>query len=162
MTPQQGIRPQFSTSQMNRQNLLTSVGAQGTSQQLSMQQVQQPVQRTGGGLSQVPVFYDKSGLTQQQILSQHLQQPQPQPQPQQPLPQHQLQTQNMMTVSQAGHQITQPLTVAPNQVMSPMPVQQQPVLPGKYSRTLSLIFSVVNLFCSCTAVLRRYHLYACN
>ena len=142
------MRPQFPTPQINRQQPLNSGGAQGTSQQLPLQQVQQPVQRPVGALSQasmqVPVFFDKSGLTQQQILSQHLQQPQPQLQ--QPMQQHQLQTPNMLTQAQLGvpphsqaghHQMTQPLNVPSNQVGSPMPVQQQPVLPGKcmYGRT---------------------------
>ncbi|XP_068748520.1 mediator of RNA polymerase II transcription subunit 15-like isoform X2 [Montipora capricornis] len=140
MVPQPNMRPQI-----NRQQPLNSVGAQGTSQQLPLQQVQQPVQRPVGALSQpsmqVPVFFDKSGLTRQQILSQHLQQPQPQPQ--QPMQQHQLQTPNMLTQPQLGvpphsqaahHQMTQPLNVPSNQVGSPMPVQQQPVLPAQQTK----------------------------
>ena len=141
MTPQPGMRPQFPTPPMNKQQVVGTIGAQGTPQQLQMQQVQQAVQRPSG-LSQAQmgtqqVFYDKTGLTQQQLLAQHakqLQQPQ--------VPQHQQQPQsllmqqslNVTPLSQAGHhQMAQSQThvnVPPGQVGSPMPVQQQPVHPG--------------------------------
>ncbi|XP_015752766.1 PREDICTED: mediator of RNA polymerase II transcription subunit 15-like [Acropora digitifera] len=144
MASQPTVRAQFPTPQINKQSTLNSVAVQGATQQLQMQQMQQAVQRPGGGLSQsamqMPIF---SGLTQQQILSQHLQpQPQAQAQRQQPVPQqHQMQNPNMLAQaplgvsaqSQSGHQqLTQSLNVTPNQVGSSMAVQQQPVLPGKH------------------------------
>ena len=91
MASQPTVRAQFPNPQISKQSTLNSVAVQGATQQLQMQQMQQAVQRPGGGLPQsamqMPIF---SGLTQQQILSQHLQ-PQPQAQRQQPMPQqHQL------------------------------------------------------------------------
>lgn len=148
MASQPTVRAQFPTPQINKQSTLNSVAVQGATQQLQMQQMQQAVQRPGGGLSQsamqMPIF---SGLTQQQILSQHLQpQPQAQAQRQQPVPQqHQMQNPNMLAQaplgvsaqSQSGHQqLTQSLNVTPNQVGSSMAVQQQPVLPGRFRITL--------------------------
>lgn len=148
MASQPTVRAQFPTPQINKQSTLNSVAVQGATQQLQMQQMQQAVQRPGGGLSQsamqMPIF---SGLTQQQILSQHLQ-PQPQAQRQQPMPQqHQMQNPNMLAQaplgvsaqSQSGHQqLTQSLNVTSNQVGSSMAVQQQPVLPGRFCITLYL------------------------
>jgi len=145
MTPQPGMRPQFPTPPMNKQQVVGTIGAQGTPQQLQMQQVQQAVQRPSG-LSQAQmgtqqVFYDKTGLTQQQLLAQHakqLQQPQ--------VPQHQQQAQNLLMqqslnvtpLTQAGHhQMAQSQThvnVPPGQVGSPMPVQQQPVHPAQQTK----------------------------
>lgn len=148
MASQPTVRAQFPTPQINKQSTLNSVSVQGATQQLQMQQMQQAVQRTGGGLSQsamqMPIF---SGLTQQQILSQHLQ-TQPQAQRQQPMPQqHQMQNPNMLAQaplgvspqSQSGHhQMTQSLNVPPNQGGSSMAVQQQAVLPGRFGITLYL------------------------
>lgn len=133
MAPQPGMRPQFPTPQINKQQPMSSVGVQGTTQQSPMQQVQQAIQRPGSmPQAQLPtqqVFYDKSGLTQHQILNQHLQQ-----QLQQPVPQQSL---GVTPQSQTGHHQMMPsqahVSVPPSQVGSPMPVQQhqQPVLPGK-------------------------------
>lgn len=144
MASQPTVRAQFPTPQINKQSTLNSVAVQGATQQLQMQQMQQAVQRPGGGLSQsamqMPIF---SGLTQQQILSQHLQ-PQPQAQRQQPMPQqHQMQNPNMLAQaslgvspqSQSGHQqMTQSLNVTANQVASSMAVQQQAVLPAQQGK----------------------------
>lgn len=142
MTPQPGMRPQFPTPPINKQQAVGTIG--GTAQQLPMQQVQQGV-KMPSGLSQAQmttqqVFYDRSGLTQQQILAQHAQHLQ-----QQQMPQHQLQTQNMLasqqplggtSQNQAGHHQMTPsqahVNVPQGQVASPMPVQQQAVHSGLF------------------------------
>ena len=160
---------QFPTPQINKESTLNSLAVRGATnnyrcrrccttrkvlynQQLQMQQMQQPVQKTGGGLSQsamqMPMF---SGLTQQQILNQ-LQQSS-QTQWQQPIPQqHQMQTPSMLAQaplgvqpqSQSGHQqMTQLFNVPSNQGGSPMPVQQQALLPGRFSITLHLCIEQV-------------------
>ena len=135
MTPQPGMRPQFPTPPINKHQAVGTMGAQGTQQQVPMQQVPQAVKMTGG-MGQAQVFFDRSGLTQHQLLTQHAQHLQ------QPQLQHQLQTQNLMTQqshgvtsqSQVGHhQMTQAQThvnVPSVQVASSMPVQQPPVHPG--------------------------------
>lgn len=135
MTPQLGMRPQY--SQIPKQQPMSTVAAQGTTQQLTMQQaVQRPGAMPQAQMATQQVFYDKSGLTQHQILTQHLQQQQQQQQSQQQqLPLHQLQTQNLLQNQAGHHQMTQVQThvnVPPGQVASPMPGQQQPVLPGRF------------------------------
>ena len=132
MAPQPGMRPQFPTPQISKQQPMGSVGAQATTQQSSMQQVQQAIQRPGSlPQTQLPtqqVYYDKSGLTQHQILNQHLQQ-----QLQPPVPQQSL---GVTPQSQSGHHPMMSsqahVSVPPSQVGSPIPVQQhqQTVLPG--------------------------------
>lgn len=122
---------QFPSPQLNKSQAMNTIGAQGTMQQVvPLGQVQQPT------MAPQQVFYNKSGMTQEQILAQHLQQHQQQQTPQQ----HQLTPQAMMSPQAmsvnsqnqgAHHQITQTQSyISPNQGASPMPVQQQPVHQG--------------------------------
>lgn len=122
---------QFPPPQLNKSQAMNTMGAQGTMQQVvPLGQVQQPT------MAPQQVFYNKSGMTQEQILAQHLQQHQQQQTPQQ----HQLTPQAMMSPQAmsvnsqnqgAHHQITQTQSyISPNQGASPIPVQQQPVHQG--------------------------------
>ena len=153
MTPQLGMRSQYPNPQITKQQPMSTVATQGTTQQLTMQQA---VQRSGAvpqaQMATQQVFYDKSGLTQHQILTQHLQQQQHQQQPQQQQlpPLHQLQTQNLLQNQAGHHQMTQVqshVNVPPGQVASPMPGQQQPVLPGRFEWQVELLSVVLTRTC---------------
>ena len=110
-------------------------GTQNTPQQLPMQHLQQAV-KLPASLSQAQgqgQVFDRSGLTQQQLLSQHLLQ-------------QQMQAQTLLGQQQAArgfgsqgqmahHQLSQSQThvnVSAGQVVSPMPVQQQTVHQGLF------------------------------
>ena len=141
MSQQPGMRPQFPSPQINKQQTVGTIGGQGTIQQVQLPQVQ-PSQ-----IASQQVFYDRSGLTQQQILAQHLQHQQQQQraqqqQQQQQQQQHQLPTQSLLTPqalsvasqNQGGHH---PMTqsqahIPPVQVASPMAVQQPTVHQGLF------------------------------
>lgn len=123
MNQQPGMRPQFPTPQLNKPQTVSTMGAQGNMQQVPLTQVSQTPMTP-----QQPVFYDRSGLTQKELLNQHLRAQQQQQQ------QHQLPTQPLMpqqglsVASQnqgAHHQMTQSQAhIPPNQLASPMAQQQ--------------------------------------
>ena len=123
MNQQPGMRPQFPSPQLNKQQTVSTMGAQGNMQQVPLTQVSQTAMTP-----QQPVFYDRSGLTNKEILSQHLRVQQQQQQ------QHQVPTQSLMpqqglsVASQnqgAHHQMTQSQAhIPPNQLVSPMAQQQ--------------------------------------
>ena len=83
MTPQPGMRAQFPTPAITKQQGVGAMGGtQNTPQQLPMQHLQQAV-KLPASLSQAQgqgQVFDRSGLTQQQLLSQHLLQQQMQAQ----------------------------------------------------------------------------------
>ena len=67
MNQQPGMRPQFPSPQLSKPQTVSTMGAQGNLQQVPLTQVSQtPLSQ------QQPVFYDRSGLTQQELLTQHL------------------------------------------------------------------------------------------
>ena len=137
MTPQPGMRPQFPTPAITKQQGVGAMGGtQNTLQQLPMQHLQQAV-KLPASLSQAQgqgQVFDRSGLTQQQLLNQHILQAQ------------QMQAQTLLGQQQAArgfgsqgqmahHQLSQPQThvnVSAGQVASPMPVQQQTVHQGLF------------------------------
>lgn len=137
MTPQPGMRPQFPTPAITKQQGVGAMGGtQNTPQQLPMQHLQQAV-KLPASLSQAQgqgQVFDRSGLTQQQLLNQHILQAQ------------QMQAQTLLGQQQAArgfgsqgqmahHQLSQPQThvnVSAGQVASPMPVQQQTVHQGLF------------------------------
>lgn len=136
MNQQPGMRPQF-PSQLNKPQTVSTMGAQGNVQQVPLTQVSQTPMTP-----QQPVFYDRSGLTQKELLSQHLRVQQQQQQ------QHQLPTQSLMpqqglsVASQnqgAHHQMTQSQAhIPPNQLASPM-AQQQVGHAGLFNYKLNLV-----------------------
>lgn len=133
MNQQPGMRPQFSSPQLNKPQTVSTMGAQGNLQQVPLAQVSQtPLTQ------QQPVFFDRSGLTQQELLAQHLHVRAQQQRQQQ---QHQsiIQQQGLSVASQnqgAHHQMTQPQAhIPPNQVASPM-AQQQVGHPGLFNLLL--------------------------
>ena len=138
MNQQPGMRPQFPSPQLNKPQTVSTIGAQGNMQQVPLPQVSQTPMTP-----QQPVFYDRSGLTRQELLAQHLRAAQHQ--------QHQLPTQSLMpqqglsVASQnqgTHHQMTQSQAhIPPNQVASPM-AQQQVGHPG-----LLIIIKLI-MFCS--------------
>ena len=132
MNQQPGMRPQFSSPQLNKPQTVSTMGAQGNLQQVPLAQVSQtPLTQ------QQPVFFDRSGLTKQELLAQHLraqQQRQQQQQEQHQLPNQSIMTQQGLSVASqnqgAHHQMTQSQAhIPPNQVASPM-AQQQVGHPG--------------------------------
>lgn len=132
MNQQPGMRPQFSSPQLNKPQTVSTVGAQGNLQQVPLAQVSQtPLTQ------QQPVFFDRSGLTQQELLAQHLR---AQQQRQHQLPNQSIMTQQGLSVASqnqgAHHQMTQSQThIPPNQVASPM-AQQQVGHPGLFNLLL--------------------------
>ena len=143
------MRLQFPSPQINKPQTVSTMGGQ-----VPMPQVQQ------SPMGPQQVFYNKSGLTQEQILAQHLQQQQQQQplqrvqQQQQQQQQHPLTTQSLLTQqamsvnsqNQGGHlQMTQSQPyIPPNQVASPMPVQQQPVHQGLFYHDLLAKLLIIN------------------
>ena len=75
MTPQPGMRPQFPTPAITKQQEVGAMGGtQNTAQQLPMQHLQQAV-KLPASLSQAQgqgQVFDQSGLTQQQLDVAHL------------------------------------------------------------------------------------------
>ena len=136
------MRPQFPSPQHNKQAVST-MGAQGNMQQVPLTQVSQTPMTP-----QQTVFFNRSGLTQQELLAQHLRAHQQQQQQQQQ--QHQLPAQSLMpqqglsVASQnqgAHHQMTQSQAhIPPNQVASPM-AQQQGGHPGLFYYNLIIFYS---------------------
>ena len=140
---------QFPSPQINKPQTVSTMGGQGAMQQVPMPQVQQ------SPMGPQQVFYNKSELTQEQIFGQLIQQQQRDfllqhnkhalqcfRQRQQQQQQHSLTTQSLLmqqamsvnSQNQGGHlQMTQSQPyIPPNQVASPMPVQQQPVHQGLF------------------------------
>ena len=133
MNQQPGMRP---STQLNKPQTVSSMGAQGNLQQVPLTQMSQtPLTQ------QQPGYYDRSGLTRQELVAQHVRAHQQQQS-------HQLPTQSLMTqqglsvASQnqgAHHQMTQSQAhIPPNQVASPM-AQQQVGHPGLFSLLLNKI-----------------------
>ena len=134
MTPQPGMRAQFPTPAITKQQGVGAMGGtQNTPQQLPMQHLQQAV-KLPASLSQAQgQVFDWPVLTQQQFLSLHLLQ-------------QQMQAQTLLGQQQAArgfgsqgqmahHQLSQSQThvnVSAGQVVSPMPVQQQTVHQGLF------------------------------
>ena len=127
MTPQPGMRPQFPTPTITKQQGVgTMGGTQNTPQQLPMQHLQQAV-KLPASLSQAQgqgQVFDRSGLTPQQLLSQHLLQ-------------QQMQAQNLLGQQQAargfasqGQMVHHQLSQSAGQVAPPM--QQQTVHQGLF------------------------------
>ena len=135
------MRPQFPSPQHNKQAVST-MGSQGNMQQVPLTQVSQTPMTP-----QQTVFFNRSGLTQQELLAQHLRAQHQQQQQQQ---QHQLPAQSLMpqqglsvaTQNQgAHHQMTQSQAhIPPNQVASPM-AQQQGGHPGLFYYNLIIFYS---------------------
>ena len=128
MNRQPGMRLQFPSPEINKPQTVSTMGGQGAMQQVPMPQVQQS--------PMVPqqVFYNKSGLMQAQILgAQHFQQQQQQQPLRRVQTQQQQQQQHPLTTQSLLMQMTQSQPyIPPNQVASPMPVQQQPVHQGLF------------------------------